>query len=177
LSLAFLPPVQERILDAFQNQHQSLTQGMNSFAWRLTLWSDSIPLIMDRPLFGYGLTMFKQSSPLFSKWAQIGGSGAHNVYIELLFETGIIGLVAYLAIYFILIKQVLFYYKHLQGDRQKGVAAMVLVYVIGYLIVCAIDNLQQVLVANWYVWFFIGAMYRYFQICLEQQNSNMVKSQ
>jgi O-antigen ligase len=86
LSLGFLPPVQERILDAFQNQHQTATQGMNSLAWRLTLWSDSVPWIIKRPLFGYGLTTFKPSSTIFSKFSQVQGSGAHNVYIELLFE-------------------------------------------------------------------------------------------
>lgn len=150
---------------------------MNSFAWRLNVWSDSVPWILKKPIFGYGLSTFKAYSPTFSKVAQLGGSGAHNVYIELLFEAGIFGIISYISIYFILIRKIFFYYRNLYDERQKGVAAMVLLYVIGYLIVCAIDNLQQVLVANWYVWFFIGAMYRYFQICYEKQNSSLVKVQ
>lgn len=169
LSLVFLPPVQERIMDAFQNQYQTATQGMNSFAWRRQLWADSFTWILEKPLFGYGHSTFKPYSSTFSKVAEPQGSGAHNVYIELLFEAGILGLVSYVAIFFLLVRQFLIYYKRLNGQREKGIAAMVLVYVFGYLIVCAIDNLQQVLVANWYVWFFIGATYRYLQLSYDQQ--------
>lgn len=169
LSLVFLPPVQERIMDAFQNQYQTATQGMNSFAWRRQLWADSFTWILEKPLFGYGHSTFKPYSSTFSKVAELQGSGAHNVYIELLFEAGILGLVSYVAIFFLLVRQFLIYYKRLNGQREKGIAAIVLVYVFGYLIVCAIDNLQQVLVANWYVWFFIGATYRYLQLSYDQQ--------
>lgn len=69
---------------------------------RLKVWEKSIAIWKDRPLTGYGLgsfrTTFMGKSPEFQKdgyWAQ-----AHNEYLQILYEEGIIGLGIIIALMF-----------------------------------------------------------------------------
>ena len=83
----FLPPVYERLVDLTQGTQVGRYAQLNSWTWRVHLWSESWPWIERKFFFGYGLTSFQVLSPLFFKTGNQGhGMGAHNVYIELLFE-------------------------------------------------------------------------------------------
>ncbi len=68
--------------------------------WRKDLWADSLRMLMDRPLFGYGPNTYM---PAFYEYVQrLHGPGtyeptyAHNCYLQLAVEYGILGLIAFL---------------------------------------------------------------------------------
>jgi putative inorganic carbon (HCO3(-)) transporter len=63
--------------------------------WRLGIWRDSLKIIEDRPLFGHGINTFMQ---VFDAYRRDPGAPtyAHNCYIQVAAETGIVGLAAFL---------------------------------------------------------------------------------
>jgi O-antigen ligase len=155
LSLA-VPQVQDRVLTILQGKESNDYQGMNSYQWRLGMWQSCIPLILKRPLQGYGMTSFVPMSETFST---VGKNGAHSVYLQLLFETGIIGLLSFLPLF---LKPLLLFLKNMfrsKDPRQAQLWAIMLAYVISYLMICSADNLLYYLAFNWYVWFFLGLMW------------------
>lgn len=66
----------------------------DSFTWRVSLWSELLPLIEKKPFFGHGL----QSTEHLNPWKTPKGVGyaIHNDFIKYFFETGIVGLLLYL---------------------------------------------------------------------------------
>ncbi len=157
--LLFIPEFSYRIIELLQGD-KALSDDpnqLNSWAWRVHLWKDAMVWIFKNPLWGHGFTSFKTLSPKFADF--LGGveSGAHNVYVEILFEAGLLGLAAYCSIYFSVIKRFWMGLKN-RVESVSRESAILLAYVITYLVVCIADNLQYYLSLNWYVWFFIGCM-------------------
>ena len=75
---------------------------------RFYLWRAGLNSIKDRPLLGVGfgnhdevLPYLKDVTPHFREWqARAGGnSNLHNIYLQVAFDLGLIGLAAYLAIW------------------------------------------------------------------------------
>ncbi len=156
IPLSFLSPqVRERTFSVVKNEKVNNYEGMNSFEWRLNMWKSSVPLILKKPLEGYGLTSF---FPMSASFSNVGTNGAHNVYLETLFETGIFGLLSFIALF---MAPLMFFFESMLRSRtaiEGQLWALVLSYVIGYMMICFADNLSYYLVFNWYVWFFIGLM-------------------
>lgn len=154
--LLFVPSVQDRVGTLFNTNSSIDYKGVNSFEWRLNMWKSSLPFVARKPLQGYGLTSFKELSPQFSE--ERASMGAHNVYIEVLFEAGLIGLAAYI---FLFLQPLLFFWNSMRRAVNRVTAklwAIVVGYILSYMIICFADNLSYYLVFNWYVWFFIGLM-------------------
>ncbi len=161
VGMLLLPPVQARLQDLSQGtgKTQSRREKLNSMAWRLELWKSSLPSIAHKPLLGHGLGTFQEASISFFRLANWEGAPAHNVYLELLFEAGMAGLLAYLMIYIQLLKTLFRRIRRTLGSASVE-AAIVFSYVIGYMLVCISDNALYYLGFNWYFWFFIGVIIR-----------------
>jgi O-antigen ligase/Flp pilus assembly protein TadD len=97
----------ERAISAFDMQGSSLRS-------RLLIWQSTIDMIKDRPLFGSGLGTFPlyylnyqanflQKNPNYLNFAGKAGE-AHNEYLQLGAETGIIGLLVFILIIVIFYK-------------------------------------------------------------------------
>lgn len=154
--LLFVPSVKDRVVTVFNGESAINYKGVNSFEWRLNMWKSSLPWVAKRPLQGYGLTSFKELSPQFSEGR--ASMGAHNVYVEVLFEAGLIGLAAYI---FLFLQPFLFFWNSMRRAVNRVTSklwAIVVGYILSYVIICFADNLSYYLVFNWYVWFFIGLM-------------------
>ncbi len=148
-----IPPVAERVFDLFQPEYLRAYHGDDSLSWRIHLWESSIPWIWKSPLIGHGLSSFIPLSVNF--FESVSGVGAHSVFIELLFETGLIGLISYLGIFTVLLKKG-FFQRNTAGVANDRATALAAVFVIGYLVINMADNLLHYLVFNWYFWFFVG---------------------
>lgn len=157
--LLSVPMARTRLTDLTEGTGARSGEKLNSWAWRVRLWQNAWPSIQKRVWTGHGLGNFRYLSRGFAdfsaerKW----GVPAHNVYVELLAETGIFGLLAYLSIYAVVLKR---FFSRI--FRTKGVqsteAAIVFSYVVGYLMVSFSDNTLYYLSFNWYFWFFLGAL-------------------
>ena len=97
----------ERAISAFDMQGSSLRS-------RLLIWQSTMDMIKDRPLFGSGLGTFPlyylnyqadflQKNPNYLNFAGKAGE-AHNEYLQLGAETGIIGLLVFILIIVIFYK-------------------------------------------------------------------------
>ena len=147
-----IPGVSDRLADLEQGNTVTTYANLNSFAWRVYLWQCALDWM--RPsayLFGIGFQSFKEYSPVFFPLAGKTNFGAHSVYVEILFELGIVGLLAFCWLYFRVIKELA------QLVKIDALAAFSLILVVlNYLICCFSDNMLDYLSYAWYLWFAVG---------------------
>ncbi len=156
LALA-MPSVKERAMEIFAESGRTAHGNLNSFAWRLEVWRSAWPEICKRPIAGHGLASFLPLSHGFFSLATERGVGAHNTYLEVAFETGMLGLLAFVGIFLGYLKEL---WKRMRAatGNEAVLYTIGVVYLVSYLVVCASDNLTYYLAFNWYFWFFIGLL-------------------
>jgi len=148
LAALLVPSLNARMLEIL-NPSPGLTSSLDSFAWRVSLWKSALPLVWHSPFIGHGLASFQPLSPSFSKIVVRGGSPAHNVFMELAFEIGIPGLIAYLSIHGALLHTFI-------KNRKNDVRFLVVALVVSFCVISFADNILYYLAFNWYYWFFVG---------------------
>ncbi len=150
-----IPAIKERVdnLQSGNSVENYQQERLNSFAWRKLLWSSSMDMIAQRPFIGYGTKTFAHYMPDFFPLPTKQNFDAHNVYVEILFGLGIIGLLFYLNIFILVILRLKKAYRY---DKKASVAVLSLV--LSYMLVSFSDNMLDYLVVNWYFWFFIGCI-------------------
>ncbi len=80
------------------NNHLFAKDRMLSLPWRISVWLDTVEMVSDRPYFGHGPNTFMS---LFEYYRHRTGGDptyAHNSYLQLAAETGLLGLGAFLLI-------------------------------------------------------------------------------
>ncbi|ALU89074.1 EpsM protein [Herbaspirillum rubrisubalbicans] len=152
-TLALLvPSVQERILQLDSGNTVTTYAKLNSFAWRTYLWHSGLNWMSpSHYLYGYGVEAFPFYSPIFFPLAGGVNWGAHSVFVQWFFDTGLIGVVAYLAIFYQVMRVLIRYQKQ---DRLGGI--ILICTLIEYLVVSASDNMLAYLAFNWYFWLVMG---------------------
>ncbi|USX19314.1 O-antigen ligase family protein [Oxalobacteraceae bacterium OTU3REALA1] len=148
-----IPGVGDRLADLGQGNQVTLYSNLNSFAWRVYLWESAIAWMTPLSfVVGNGLQSFMKYSIVFFPLAGKINWGAHSVYVQLLFELGVIGLVTFAWMCYSLLSQLA------QVRKVDKLASYTLVVVLINLMVCAFsDNMFYYLSYNWYLWFAIGA--------------------
>lgn len=148
-----VPSVQDRVSDLFSNNTVTATYArLNSFAWRTYLWESALNWMSPyRYLIGYGSEAFGYYSGVFFPLAGDTWWEAHNVFVQIFFDAGLIGLTAYLAIFYRMLRVLLRFYSH---DRLA--AGIMICALIDYLVVSASDNMLGYLAFNWYFWLLMG---------------------
>lgn len=150
-----VPGIRDRIADVGANTTMGPYAQLDSFSWRLQAWQASLKWMEpSHYLTGYGIDAFHFHSQQFSPFFAKEEFYAHNVYVQLFFDTGLIGLIAYLWIYAQLLRGV----RDLTASDRLA-SFMTTSLVVGYLIVSFSDNMLGYLVFNWYFWFVCGAAY------------------
>ncbi len=150
-----IPAVRERLTDlASGNEYVGWVQNVNAYAWRKLLWEKASAYILQRPWFGYGLYSFPYYSPTFFPLETERGVDAHNVYVQLLFETGLAGLLAYLWIF---CRKFIWLFRSWSFDKRRlsMVAAITAVYMIN----AYSDNLLEYVSYGWCYWFALGLVF------------------
>ena len=100
---------------------------------RFDMWSKGIPLISERPIFGYGLAMGAQTL----NWRDPAGVLTIDTYIlSILLETGLVGGLAFIALFIIgSIKASKYYVHSKKDDNFGGMAAAVASTLIAFLVI------------------------------------------
>ena len=148
-----IPGVGDRLLELGSGNQVTIYANLNSFAWRVYLWQTGIDYMQPLSfLTGNGLQSFIKYSIIFFPFAGKINYGAHSVYVQLLFELGVFGLVAFFWLAGSMMRQL---WALLKLDRLAGYTLLVLV---ANLLVCSFsDNMFYYLSYNWYLWFAVGA--------------------
>jgi O-antigen ligase len=94
---------------------------------RLGIWRDTIRLFRARPITGHGLGTYDVAAYTLENAAAdpaFRGKGwhAHNVYLHVLAETGLLGLLAWCYVWFALAVQMLRAWKDADSPRRAGLA-------------------------------------------------------
>ncbi|BAL23278.1 O-antigen ligase [Azoarcus sp. KH32C] len=148
-----VPAVRERVLDLGSGNEVVQYAKLNSLAWRLQIWEYGLRWI--RPVnvpLGFGLGAFKYFSPTFFPYSGGVNFGAHNIYVQIVFELGVIGLACFAWLF----ARVFGTLRRMAAADRLG-AFVAIALVVEYLIISASDNVLAYLAFNWYVWFVLGA--------------------
>lgn len=149
----FVPGVGDRLGDLGQGNEVATYATLNSFAWRVYLWECALGWMSTLSyIWGMGLQTFSEYSPTFFPLAGKTKFGAHSVFVQLIFELGIIGLVAFLWQSVSVIRQLT------ALVRADKLAAFSLILIVLSFLLCSFsDNMFYYLSYNWYLWFVVGA--------------------
>lgn len=138
--------------------------GYSSFYERLSIWHGTIQMVAERPIFGYGLGWQKiydiaVQDKYIERWAQSdqridrtvanyfrplkrGEANPHNLWVQVLFETGIAGLITYSAMLFVLVWRAIRLLRHkTQVQVERWFAAATLAYMVSYLLINTMNGL------------------------------------
>lgn len=158
-----IPEIQERILDLQKGgDYGSLGYTrLNSFAWRLQIWINSINWMSPMHyLWGYGVSSFAHYSPSFNMANAFekmkNEINAHSVYVQLFFELGILGLLSFIYLLLMHIKRIFVLYK-----IERPLVFTIILILVEYLFESSSDNMLDYLIYEWYLWFFIGISLAY----------------
>ncbi|MCB4811349.1 O-antigen ligase family protein [Methylovorus menthalis] len=149
-----IPEVRDRLNDLSSGNEMVGYAKLNSYAWRKYLWECAMNWMQPaKYIFGYGAESFKHYSIDFFPLAGPTGAASHNIYYQVFFEMGIVGLLAYIWLY---LKAGLVIFKFWSRNRLLVFVSVSLI--VEYLMFSYSDNMMYYLNYNWYFWFFIGSV-------------------
>ncbi len=147
------PPIQDRLAEALFGMQVRANDQMTSYAWRVEMWRAAIPWIQEHWLSGWGLDSYTDYSAIFFLLEYKRAYDAHNLFIQLAFEIGIPGVLAFIVIFFWLIAASLRTFPHAPLESVLIAASCV-----GFLMISYSDNVHRYLVSNWYIFFMLGTL-------------------
>ena len=114
--------VPQRAMSTFDEQDPSINT-------RLLIWKTTLEMIKDRPIFGSGIGTFKmnylnyqaeflKNNPYYIKYSVKAGE-AHNEYLQMWAEIGIIGLGIFMGIILMFYSLIIDYLKKNDSDKDK----------------------------------------------------------
>ncbi|HAN09983.1 MAG TPA: hypothetical protein DCP90_05135 [Clostridiales bacterium] len=126
--IIFAPRVLERLLTSFNTKDTSISS-------RMTLWQDVIQIIKDYFLTGVGFGVAAFSGIyLFYKHQYLTALHAHNLYLEILAETGIIGFLVFAYFVFSVIINLMKNYVQENDKFKKYIVLGILAAFLGILV-------------------------------------------
>lgn len=85
------------VIDIVETIIPSITQGENTIGLRYSLWQAGWRMWLDNPITGVGIGLFTENLPFYAyelppyRWNLV----AHNTFVTILAETGVVGLVLF----------------------------------------------------------------------------------
>lgn len=127
----------------------------DSFSWRVSLIRETMPIIMTRPILGFGFGTFpivweanRGAAHMYDDSAE-----SHNDYLRLLLETGAIGLLAYLIFFASLFTKIV---QRMKTRACQENHLMLLGWVCAFIVVSVSDNMLHHTAVMWLTWLWWG---------------------
>ncbi|WP_337864895.1 O-antigen ligase family protein [Ignavibacterium sp.] len=99
------------------------------------IWQGAKEISLRHPLFGFGPRTFQQAFPFKEKFADKGIGGWHNDFLQIYFESGLLGLLSFLLLLFVIIKTSVNQIRNKKTDAEfKFLSASVLASVISLIL-------------------------------------------
>jgi len=128
LLVAAVPQLREMTVSRF-SEAETDTYGQNSLLSRFLVWGIAFQLFMQHPILGIGPKNFPTLLPHYASSTELMGvesTDAHNIWIGMAAEQGLLGLVTYMVFFFAMIKLGT---SLLQTPRSSLVQSLCLAYV------------------------------------------------
>jgi O-antigen ligase len=151
-----ITPIQDRLLNLTDAKvFWNYGFAANSYEWRQILWESAWNWMSpSNMVFGYGPGSFLKFSPTFFPLSGGTEFGAHNVYLQLLFEEGLIGVASFAWLFAGLLLVI-----YRDTITEKLAIFIVLALLVQYLVAGYSDNMLDYLSFNWNFWFLCGTAY------------------
>jgi O-antigen ligase/Tfp pilus assembly protein PilF len=131
--------VTQRAMSTFDEQDPSING-------RLLIWKTTLEMIIDRPIFGSGIGTFKmnyliyqaeflKNNPYYIQYSGKAGE-AHNEYLQMWAEIGIIGLGIFIGIVLMFYSLIIDYLKKNDNDKDKIIVFGLILGITCFLIHC-----------------------------------------
>ncbi|MCA2214357.1 O-antigen ligase family protein [Jidongwangia harbinensis] len=144
VGLALMPSVGERFAQLADARQVGGAPTGNTLAWRLGYWAEIVPLANRNPVTGIGPNMTQFQTDEAKK--------PHNDFLRAYVETGVVGLLAYLAMVVLLVHAGLRALRRAPpGTLQRGVAAGFLSCAVAFVAVSAVSNVLSNVATLWYL--------------------------
>jgi O-antigen ligase len=144
LGLLFLPAVGDRFAQLADARAVGGAPTGNTLAWRLGYWAEIVPLANRNPVTGIGPNMTQLQTDEAKK--------PHNDFLRAYVETGVVGLLAYLAMVVLLVRAGLRALRRAPpGTLWRGVAVGNLGCAVAFVAVSAASNVLSSVATLWYL--------------------------
>lgn len=137
---------------------------VSSVSERITLWTKSVQMIKDNPIFGVGLGNWKIVLPHYglsdmrSELGRVHFQRPHNDYLWVLSEVGIFGFVCYLSIFIIIISYIIKIVLQPSNIDDKIFSIFMLFGIIGYMIISFFSFPKERIVHSIYLMFMMATV-------------------
>ena len=147
----FTPPLVKMRLASFSERNGG------TFVERQELWGESIRMIQQKPWLGLGVNTYARNEPYYkSGKPNIDNQYAHNGYLQMAAEIGLLGLASFLVLLAVFFMSVLPAFAHCPDAFLKAGGNGLLLGLLAFLIHSATDtNLHSLLLVNWF-WMLLG---------------------
>lgn len=116
-------------------------------------------MIMERPFFGHGINTYMRIFQEYSREAKWSPTYAHNCFLQLIAETGILGLMSFLYIFVELFRNVL---RQIEDQKIQGELRLILIGLlsgmVAFLIQSFFDTTLYSLQLSIYFWYMVGIL-------------------
>ena len=129
-----------------------------SIVWRFRLWMDVLPLSLWQPWLGYGLGAFEKLIEFYRGFS-LGSLEAHNDYLKIFVENGILGLTTY---FWLIIALLFKLFKILRKNinQEKIFSLGILVICISLFMASFFDNILRTTALQWNLWILLGSWFK-----------------
>ncbi|MDD5527473.1 MAG: O-antigen ligase family protein [Patescibacteria group bacterium] len=127
----------------------------SSIQWRLQLWQDSFGYFLQKPLLGYGVGTSNEII-LQNRGPQAGSPDAHNDYLRIALDAGLIGLFGFLFLIIALLSSLIKIYHRQNKPRLKTLSFVVLMLAGGFYLIGFGDNILANTALQWALWAILG---------------------
>ncbi|MEV6636737.1 O-antigen ligase family protein [Actinoplanes sp. NPDC051470] len=144
LGVALLPAVGDRFAQLAEARQVGGAPTGNTLAWRLGYWSEIVSLANRNPVTGIGPNMTQFQTDEAKK--------PHNDFLRAYVETGVVGLLAYLAMMVLLLLAGLRALRRAPpGTLARGIAAGNLGCAVAFVAISAVSNVLSSVATLWYL--------------------------
>ena len=143
-----VPHITARLVDVQQESNVAGIEG-SSLAWRFGYWGTVIDLANDSPIIGIG--------PKMTQYVTDSAKVPHNDYLRAYVETGVLGLIAYIAVVAALIHTARHALSWAPPGLAQGIAVGFAGCVASFLLFSVAENLMSQVVVLWYFVAFAAA--------------------
>lgn len=125
---------------------------------RRLLWAEAAAMIAERPLLGWGVNTYAKNEPLFKPQGSAAPDHqyAHNGYLQMAAEVGLVGLAAFVAVFVSGLSLCLKRLIHAPPSTERTLGLALAAGIVSFLVHSATDtNLQSILLVNT-LWLSLG---------------------
>lgn len=129
----------------------------NSLISRLELWKVAFHYFLSSPFFGIGLKSFNLMPQTILLLSKPFGTSFHNMYLQVLTETGIFGLIALTLVFFNMHSEIYNFYKTENNKEIRAIYFGFISLLMAVIAMACVDNIFSPVI-QWYLWAYFGAL-------------------